>query len=126
MPQNLGFELNVKANNGNYVPVYPDTIKQQIIGWDRGEVYGPITVTLKANAWVNRQQTVTVQGIQSTDIPFCVKVLSGNQSQMQAQQEAYNLLDPYIGIESLTNRCRFTCTNAVPTIDITVQVEWTR
>ena len=46
------------------------------------------------------------------------------EEQMQAQQEAYALIDPKIGIESLQNAVRFTCTDAVPTVDIKVQVHW--
>ena len=41
---NLAFELNIKANNGTYVPLSPNTIKSQIIDWSMGELYGPIQV----------------------------------------------------------------------------------
>lgn len=123
---NLAFELNIKANNGTYVPLSPNTVKSQIIDWSMGELYGPIQVTLPASGWQNLQQTVTVEGIQSTDIPFCIKVLSGTVDEMKAQDAAYSLLDPRVGIESLQNQCRFTCTSSAPTVDLTVQIHWTR
>ena len=113
---NLGFELNIKANNGTYVPLSPNTIKSQIIDWSMGELYGPIQVTLPASGWQNLP----------TDIPFCVKVLSGTVDEMKVQDAAYSLLDPRVGIESLRNQCRFTCTSSAPTVDLTVQIHWTR
>lgn len=122
---NLAFELNIKANNGTYVPLSPNTIKSQIIDWSMGELYGPIQVTLPASGWQSLQQTVTVEGIQSTDIPFCVKVLSGTVDEMKAQDAAYSLLDPRRGIESLTNQIRFTAVST-PVTDFQVQIHWFR
>ena len=122
---NLAFELNIKANNGTYVPLSPNTIKSQIIDWSMGELYGPIQVTLPASGWQNLQQTVTVEGIQSTDIPFCVKVLSGTVDEMKAQDAAYSKLDPRRGIESLTNQIRFTAVST-PVTDFQVQIHWFR
>ena len=122
---NLAFKLNIKANNGTYVPLSPNTIKSQIIDWSMGELYGPIQVTLPASGWQNLQQTVTVEGIQSTDIPFCIKVLSGTVDEMKAQDTAYSLLDPRRGIESLNNQIRFTAVST-PVTDFQVQIHWFR
>ena len=122
---NLAFELNIKANNGTYVPLSPNTIKSQIIDWSMGELYGPIQVTLPASGWQNLQQTVTVEGTQSTDIPFCIKVLSGTVDEMKAQDTAYSLLDPRRGIESLNNQIRFTAVST-PVTDFQVQIHWFR
>lgn len=122
---NLAFELNIKANNGTYVPLSPNTIKSQIIDWSMGELYGPIQVTLPASGWQSLQQTVTVEGIQETDIPFCIKVLSGTVDEMKAQDVAYSLLDPRRGIESLTNQIRFTAVST-PVTDFQVQIHWFR
>ena len=122
---NLAFELNIKANNGTYVPLSPNTIKSQIIDWSMGELYGPIQVTLPASGWQNLQQTVTVEGIQETDIPFCIKVLSGTVDEMKAQDEAYSKLDSRRGIESLNNQIRFTAVST-PVTDFQVQIHWFR
>lgn len=125
MPKNLGFTLTYR-NETNWIPLYPVTTEQQVIDWNLGKINGPIQVTLLASGWVNRQQTVTMQGVTSNDILNCTKVLTGTQDQMEAQDKAYALLDSYIGIESLENAIRFTCTNAVPTVDLTVQIDWNR
>lgn len=123
MPTNKGFTLSYKGQNG-YIPLYPKTISSQVIDWNLGNFYGPIQVTLSSNNWVNNTQTVVVNGVTPDDIIYCVKVLSGTEAQMKAQDEAYGLLDPYIGIESLENAVKFTCTESSPTVDLTVQIEW--
>ena len=46
---NLGFTMTIKATDGTLVPLYPQTIKSQIVGWNAGEVYGPYQLTLSAN-----------------------------------------------------------------------------
>lgn len=124
MPKNQGFVMTIKANDGTLVPLYPNTTLGQIIDLTLGEVYGPFTLTLSANNWVNNQQTLPLQGISSVNVPYCVKVLTGTPEQMMAQDEAYSLLDPITGIESLQNEIRFTCTST-PTVDFQVQVSWT-
>lgn len=123
MPSNQGFTLSYKGQNG-YVPLYPNTTADQVIDWDLGNYYGPIQITLLASNWSNNQQVVGVNGITPNDILNCTKVLSGTKVEMQAQDEAYSLLDPYVGIESLENAIRFTCTSSSPTVDLTVQIDW--
>lgn len=125
MPSNLGFEMTYKGNGVN-VPLHPTTIIDQVLGWNIGDVYGPYILTLSASAWSNNQQTVTVDGVTVDDRVKCVKVLTGTKTEMEAQDIAYNLLDPQVGIESLNNQIKFTCTNSVPSIDIQVQVMWTK
>ena len=125
MPSNLGFEMTYKGNGVN-VPLHPTTNIDQVLGWNIGEVYGPYVLTLSASTWSNNQQTVAVDGVTVDDRVKCVKVLTGTETQMKAQDVAYNLLDPQVGIESLNNQIRFTCTDNVPNIDIQVQVAWTR
>lgn len=125
MPSNLGFVMTTKANDGTLIPLYPNTLPSQVIDWNVGEVFGPYQITLSANSWENNQQTVTINGIESTDIPYCVKVLTGTQAEMQAQDKAYSLLLPLTGIESLTNQIIFTC-SATPQVDFQVQISWTR
>ena len=124
MPKNQGFVMTIKANDGTLVPLYPNTTLSQIIDLTLGEVYGPFTLTLSANNWVNNQQTLPLEGISSVNVPYCVKVLTGTPEQMMAQDEAYSLLDPITGIESLQNEIRFTCTST-PTVDFQVQISWT-
>lgn len=123
MPSNQGFTLSYKGQNG-YIPLYPNTTTDQVIDWDLGNYYGPIQITLLASNWSNNQQTIAVNGVTSNDILNCVKVLSGTEAEMEAQDEAYSLLDPYVGIESLENGIRFTCTSSSPTVDLTVQIDW--
>ena len=123
MPSNQGFTLSNKVQNG-YIPLYPNTTTDQVIDWDLGNYYGPIQITLLASNWSNNQQAIAVNGVTSNDILNCVKVLSGTAKEMEAQDEAYSLLDPYIGIESLENGIRFTCTSSSPTVDLTVQIDW--
>lgn len=124
MPKNQGFIMTIKANDGTLVPLYPNTILNQIIDSNLGQVYGPFILTLSASNWVNNQQTLPLDGIASENVPYCVKVLTGTQEQMIAQDEAYSLLNPITGIESLQNEVRFTCTST-PTVDFQVQVSWT-
>ena len=125
MPTNEGFVLSIKNNQNTYTQLYPKTTVKQVLGWEVGEVFGPYQLTLVANDWQNNQQTLTLNDITSTDIPFCVKILSGTAEEMIAQDKAYSLLDPKTGIESLDGQVRFTATET-PTVDITVQVGWTR
>ena len=125
MPTNEGFVLSYKGQN-NYIPLYPNTIQEQVIDWSVGECYGPYQVTLSASAWQDKQQTVALDGITPNDVPTGVNVLSGDVSNMIAQKAAYELLDSQIGIESLNNSIKFTCTNEVPSIDLTIQINWFR
>ena len=122
---NLGFVMTIKATDGTLVPLYPQTIKNQIVGWNAGEVFGPYQFTLSSSGWNNNQQIVNLNGITENDIVVCTKVLSGTQPEMIAQDQAYSLLDTVIGVESLQNQIRFTCTST-PTVDFTVSISWTR
>lgn len=125
MPSNLGFTMTIKAIDGTLVPLYPKSTKDQVLGWNIGESYGPYQFTLKTSGWNNNQQIVTLDGVMDTDILRCTKVLTGTKEEMIAQDEAYSLLDPVTGIESLPNQIRFTCTST-PSVDFTVSVSWTR
>lgn len=125
MPSNLGFMMTIKANDGTLVPLHPKTTKDQVLGWDIGESYGPYQFTLDVAEWSNNQQTVSLNGVMPTDILKCTKVLSGSQEEMIAQDQAYSLLNSLTGIESLQNQIRFTCTST-PTVNFTVSVSWTR
>lgn len=122
---NLGFVMTIKATDGTLVPLYPKTIKDQVIGWNAGEVFGPYQFTLSASGWSNNQQTVTLDGVTSNDVVVCTKILSGTQDEMIAQDESYGLLDILTGVESLQNAIRFTCTST-PTVNFTVSISWTR
>lgn len=125
MSTNQGFTLQYKANSGDYVPLYPRTLQDQILNWGIGEVYGPYTFVLSAENWVNNQQTINFNGITANDILNCVKVLSGTEAEMKAQDDAYSLLSPTDGIQSANNQVIFTC-NSTPPIDIQVQIWWTK
>ena len=119
MPSNQGFVMTIKATDGTLVPLYPTTIIDQVTDWNVGEVYGPYVLNLPATGWSDNQQTVSLDGVMPTDILKCIKVLSGSQEEMMAQDQAYSLLDPLRGVESLQNQIRFTCTST-PTVDFTV------
>lgn len=125
MADNLGFTMTIKANNGTLIPLYPQTTREQITGWNAGEVFGPYQFTLLANNWHNNQQTVNLNGVTSSDIVVCVKVLSGTKAQMIEQDEAYSLLDSLTGVQSLQNQIKFTCTST-PQVNFTVSISWTK
>ena len=125
MPKNIGVTLSYNGQNGQ-VPLYPKTIHDQVIGWDLGESYGPYQLVLPANKWEGNQQTIEMAEVNSNDILYCVKVLNGTVQEMIKQDEAYSLLDPYVGIESLDGQIRFTCISTSPSVDLTVQVNWFR
>lgn len=125
MADNLGFTMTIKANNGTLIPLYPQTTREQIMGWNAGEVFGPYQFTLLANNWHNNQQTVNLNGVTSSDIVVCVKVLSGTKAQMIEQDEAYSLLDSLTGVQSLQNQIKFTCTST-PQVNFTVSISWTK
>lgn len=125
MSTNKGFTLQYKTNSDNYVPLYPRTIQYQILNWGIGEVFGPYTFVLKAEDWSNNQQIIDFDGITANDILNCLKILSGTESEMKAQDDAYSLLSPTEGIQSANNQIIFTCVST-PSIDIQVQVWWTR
>lgn len=125
MPSNLGTTITFNGNNG-LLPLYPSTPMSQILGNKFGQLFGPYQLTLSATGWSNNQQTVALEGVTSDDILYCVKVLSGTADEMKAQDEAYSMLDPRVGIESLDGQVRFTCTSESPTIALTVQVHWFR
>lgn len=125
MSTNKGFTLQHKTNNDSYVPLYPRTLQDQILNWGIGEVYGPYTFVLSAENWVNNQQTINFNGITANDTLNCVKVLSGTEAEMKAQDDAYSLLSSTEGIQSANNQVIFTC-DSTPSIDIQVQIWWTK
>lgn len=125
MPTNLGTKM-MYMNNSGLIELYPYTHKSQILGDNFGECFGPYLFTLYAASWDgNNQQVVTLAEVTSNDILYCTKALTGNATQMQVQDAAYSLLNPYTGIESLNGQIRFTCTSR-PVSDFTVQVHWFR
>lgn len=127
MPSNQKFELNILNNNQQYVPIYLQSTSSQVLDWNIGEVYGPYSFVLPATNWTSaNSQAITLNGVTSNDVLNCINVLTGTQSQMQQQVEAYKLLDPNTGIQSSNNQIIFTCTNQSPTVDLQVQVWWTR
>ena len=122
---NLGFELTYKTASSN-VALYPRTIKSQVFGWNVGEMFGPYTLTLLQSQWSQGSITLPLEDVISTDRVKCIKLLSGTSEEMMAQDRAFNLIDPLIGVESKNGQIKFTCTNATPTVDLQVQVSWTR
>lgn len=122
---NSGFVMTIKATDGTLVPLYPQSTKDQIVGWNAGEVFGPYQFTLSSSGWNNNQQIVNLNGVTENDIVVCTKVLSGTQTEMIAQDKAYSLLDTLTGVESLQNQIRFTC-KSLPQVDFTVSISWTR
>ena len=125
MPELLGATFSIKNNQDNYISLYPQTTMEQVIDFKLGEAYGPYVFELLSTGWVNNQQTFALNGITADDVPKCVKILEGTVEEMQAQQEAYNLLNPLTGVESLENQIRFTVTS-VPTTTFKVQITWFR
>lgn len=122
---NLGFELTYKTASSN-VALYPRTIKSQVLGWNVGEVFGPYALTLPQNQWSQGSLTLSLADVTETDRVKCIKMLSGTSEEIMAQDKSFSLIDPLIGVESQDGQIKFTCTNAVPTVDLQVQVSWTR
>ena len=125
MASNKAATLKIKNNADSYTPLYPTLPRSQVIGWDAGEIFGPYVLELKATDWVNKTQTLPLDGISSQDVPQCVKILEGTEEQMLAQREAYKKLNPRKGIQSLSNQIMFTC-DEVPKANFKVQVWWTK
>lgn len=123
---NLGFEMTYKAQDGTLVPLHPRTTLEQVVGLNIGEIYGPYIFTLAASGWQGNKQTVTVSDITENDRPKCGKILSGSEEEIIAQNEAYNLLDSRYGIEAKNGQVVFSCKEESPTIDIQVQIVWSR
>lgn len=121
MPQNEGFEMNVKTDIG-YIPLYPATTTHQVMGWKIGMVYGPYVLTLPANKWAYNKQIVSLEDVSSEDIVICSQVLTGRRDDKLVQDQAYALIT---GVMSLDSSVEFTCSTP-PDIDIQVQISWTR
>lgn len=110
-------------NGTQYVSLYPYTTKEQSMGYNLGEIYGPIQITLPSANWnASKTQTVNVSGIEETSQVFCVKILNtSNSIDIQKQEnEAYNQL---VSVQSISNGLIFTCNN-VPQVDINLQIFW--
>lgn len=125
MEDNKAFAMKVKANDGTYNTLVPDSVKQQVIDWGLGEIYGPYNFTLTAQNWFNNTQAIQFEEVTSNDKPICTKVLNGTKEQMIAQDKAYSLLDDKIGIQSVNGVIKFTCAET-PKVDFEVQVWWSR
>ena len=111
--------------NGTYnIPLYPKTTSEQVEGLSYAKAQGPIQITLNALQWQNQQQTVTVQGVSETDLVTCINILSSDVDVANLQSQDYNLLDPEIGVNTIQNGIVFTCSSAVPTTDLTLQIDW--
>ena len=125
MASNKGFELQIKNNANNYITLYPRTSKMQVVGWNVGEISDKYTLELKADSWNNTKRTkqvVDLQGVSSTDKVYCLVILSGTKEQMMTQRDNYGLIK---SVNSLSNQLEFECTKT-PTVDLQVQVWWTK
>ena len=125
MASNKGFELQIKNNANNYITLYPRTSKMQVVGWNVGEISDKYTLELKADSWNNTKRTkqvVDLQGVSSTDKVYCLVILSGTKEQMTTQRDNYGLIK---SVNSLSNQLEFECTKT-PTVDLQVQVWWTK
>ena len=125
MASNKGFELQIKNNANNYITLYPHTSKNQVIGWNVGEISNKYILKLKADSWKKLRQikqVVDLQGVSSTDKIYCLVILSGTKEEMLSQRENYNLIK---SVNSLANKLEFECSE-IPTVDFWVQVWWTK
>lgn len=125
MPNYQNFILTTKSSNDSLVSLYPETTTAQVLEWNIGNCYGPYVLTLSSDGWVDNQQTISLTEITSSDIVYCLKILSGTQQEMLNQEESYKCLNPHIGVNSLNNQIQFTC-DTVPQYDFQVQIYWTR
>lgn len=122
--------LKIQKNNGSLAQLCPRTTPDQILNPPFGKSFGPFVLTLKANSWTYNSTsamyvcTLPLADIVNTDIPYVCCAYNIN-SDMKATREAYNLLNPKWGVQSLNGQIQFAC-NKKPTIDFDVQVTWTR
>lgn len=117
-----GFEMEY-FDGSQYITLYPYTTKEQSFGYDLGNFYGPVQITLLNNSWNSaHQQTVTVNGIDSQSQVFVTKILNTNDSisQQQTVDRAYGDL---LTVQSQNNSLLFT-TSRNPSVDINVQIYW--
>lgn len=125
MAEAQGFTLQIKNSQGAYVPLYPNTAVNQIHGWDIQNCFGPYVFELTSTKWVNNQQTFDLPEVTENDIAIVTKVLEGTADEMKNQDNAYSLLNPTRGVETLDGKIRFT-TQETPEHSYKVQVFWTR
>lgn len=124
--------LQIQSNNGNLVRLNPRTTVDQVVNPKMGQVFGPFMILLSAGDWnpTTKQCVKNVSGILNTDIPFVSCAyntgrLTGS-NDLQDIREAFNLLDPKWGVESLNGQIRLTCMTEVPKINFWISVYWTR
>lgn len=122
MATNQGFTLEYKNNQDKYIDLYPKTTQDQVIGWNIGSIYGPYTILLKKNNWIEKKQLIEFKGVSQNDIISCIKMLNGTEQEMKIQDQNYALLTT---IEAETNQVIFEC-KEIPQIDISVQIWWTK
>lgn len=125
MEDSKAFTMKIKANDGTYNTLFPESVRRQVIDWGLGEIYGPYVFVLRADSWSNNTQTVQVPYILPSDYPICMKVLKGSLEEMKKQNDAYALLTSNGGIQSREDSIVFTCSSE-PEIDFEVQVWWSR
>lgn len=121
---NQGITMKVKSGN-KYVTLYPQTLTNLIENNNLGEVFRA-EVELLVEAWdEDFQQEISIENIKKTDIPMATKILEGSVEEMKKQENAYNKLDPIVGIYADEGVIRFTCISK-PENNFKVQVYWTR
>lgn len=125
MAETQGFTLRIKNGQGEYVPLYPNTTTDQIHGWDAQNCYGAYVFELLSTNWIDNQQTFDLPEVTKDDIAIVTKVLEGTVEEMKNQDNAYSLLNPTTGVETLDGKIRFT-TQETPKHSYKVQVFWTR
>ena len=85
------------------------------------------TVVLTVNDWVGEEapfkQTIGIEGILGTDRPHYGPVYSEDTTTMLAEKEAWMLVDD---LDTADGSVTFTCLNAMPKVNLTIQMEVNR
>ncbi len=85
------------------------------------------TATLSSSAWTGSSapytQTVTVSGIKDTDTPSIAPVYSSTNATATTERDSWNLV---CKAETGSGVITFTCFEAKPTVDLTLQIEVVR
>lgn len=81
------------------------------------------TVTLAADGWSNKAQTVDVSGILATDMPHWGVVYSSSSGTREAEKEAFALVDV---LETAAGKFTFRCFGDVPKVALNIQWEVNR
>ena len=118
---NKGFAMQIKNNAQSYTTLYPKTSREQILGWNIGEVSDLYTLTLRSTDWVGNKQTINLPNITAENRPYCLIILDGDKQTMLEQSAEYMAL---LSVNALDGQIEFVSSRQLR-MDVQVQLWWT-